>query len=68
MADRACSFMALAWFQLPSVETDGLRGDLFLLALAKFLSGKLFLAIFSNWAKALERGRLYYPSVETDGN
>ncbi len=37
--------MALAWFQLPSASADGLKGDLSVLASAKFLLGKLFLII-----------------------
>ena len=32
--------MALAWFQLPSASADGLKRDISVLALAKFLSGK----------------------------
>ena len=37
--------MALAWFQLPSASADGLKGDISVLASAKFLLGKLFLII-----------------------
>ncbi|WP_103983684.1 hypothetical protein [Parabacteroides chinchillae] len=37
--------MALAWFQLPSASADRLKGDLFLLALAKFLLGNSILSV-----------------------